>query len=87
MYFPEPRTINGFSITIGSANAQITLILRATPEAEAVTLKFEGKGSEEEPILSFDFPEPMQVRFLRLEMLDPYSPPPAQIHIWELKFR
>lgn len=85
--FPEPRTLNGFSITIGSANAKITLISRAAPEAEAVTLKFEGKGSEEERILSFDFPGPIQVQFLRLEMLDPYSPPPAQIHIWELKFR
>ncbi|MEW6084821.1 MAG: hypothetical protein AB1607_09520 [Chloroflexota bacterium] len=85
--FPEPRTMNGFSITIGSANARITLTARATPDAEAITFNFEGKGSEEEPILSFDFPAPIQVQFLHLEMLDPYSPPPAQIHIWELKFR
>ncbi len=85
--FPEIRTINGFSITIGSANARITLTARATTEAEAVTLTFEGKGSEEEPILSFDFPAPIQAQVLRLEMLDPYSPPPAQIHIWELKLR
>jgi 4-amino-4-deoxy-L-arabinose transferase-like glycosyltransferase len=84
--FPKPRTISGFSIIIGSANAQITLIARAAPEAEPVTLTFEGKGSVAEPLLSFDFPAPIQAQSLRLEMLDPYSPPPAQIHIWELKF-
>lgn len=85
--FRSPRTISGFSITIGSANAQITLNAYPTVGADVITYTFEGKGSEEEPILSFEFPEPVQVQSLHLEMLDPYSPPPAQIHIWELKFQ
>ena len=85
--FPAPRTIGGFSIIIGSANAQITMTCYLSLDAEPVTYTFEGKGSVEEPMLSFEFPEPTQVQILHLEMLDPYSPPPAQIHIWELKFR
>jgi len=84
--FPAVRTISGFSIISGSANMQITVKCYPTLDAEPVTFMFEGKGSEDEPMLSFDFPEPTDVQFLHMEMLDPYSPPPAQIHIWELYF-
>ena len=85
--FPSSRELNGFSIMIGSANAQITLKCYPSQDAQPITYMFEGKGSVEEPILSFELPEPVQVKFLYLEMYDPYSPPPSQIHIWELKLR
>ncbi|MBC7876098.1 MAG: glycosyltransferase family 39 protein [Anaerolineales bacterium] len=84
--FPSPRLISGFSITVGSTNAQIKLNCYPTLDAEPVTYTFEGKASEDEPVLSFEFPEPTQVQTIHLEMLDPNSPLPAQIHIWELKF-
>lgn len=85
--FPSPRVISGFSISIHAASAQITLKCYQTPESQPITYMFEGKGSEEEPVLSFELPEPAQVQFLHLEMLDPHSPPPAQIHIWDVKFQ
>jgi hypothetical protein len=82
--FPTTREISGFSIIIGSANIQITWKGYSILDGESVTYTFEGKGSMDEPMLSFDFPEPTQVQFLHLEVLDPHAPPPAQIHIWEL---
>lgn len=85
--FPSPRTIHGFSIIVGAANAQITILTRATPDAETVTFTFEGQGTINEPELSFEFPQPVEAQWVRLELLDPNSTPPAQIHIWELEFR
>lgn len=85
--FPSPRTISGFSISIHSATAQITLTCYPSPEAEPVVFTFEGRGSEEEPVLTFELPQAVQVQRVRLEMFDPHSPPPSQVHIWELTFR
>ncbi len=85
--FPSPRVISGFSIIIGSAHAQITVKCYSALDSEPVIYSFEGKGSEDEPMLSFDFPEPVHVEFLHFEMLDPHSPPPSQIHIWELNLQ
>lgn len=84
--FPTPRTIRGFSITIHSVDAQIVIQSYSTLGAEPVTYTFEGIGSDDAPTLFFEFPKPTQAQFLHFEMLDPHSPPPAQIHIWELIF-
>lgn len=85
--FPNPRTINGFSIRIGSANVAITLTGYASPGAEPVTYTFEGQGSLEEPELSFDLPESMTVQILHVEQLDVYAVPPTKNHVWELTLR
>jgi hypothetical protein len=63
------------------------LTASGAPGAEPVTYTFEGKGSENEPELSFDLPQPVNAQVLHIEVLDPFSPPPAQIHIWELTLR
>ncbi|MCC6498821.1 MAG: glycosyltransferase family 39 protein [Anaerolineales bacterium] len=86
MTFPAPRTIRGFSITVHTVDAQIVIHCYSTLDAEPVTYAFEGIGSDDAPTLTFEFPEPTQAQFLHFEMLDPHSPPPAQIHIWELTF-
>lgn len=85
--FPAPITLNGFSLMIGSANIRVTLIASNEAGAEPVTYTFEGKGSENEPVLSFDLPQPVTAQVLHFEVFDPFSPPPAQIHIWELTLR
>lgn len=85
--YPLPVTVNGFSLIIGSANIRVTLTASGAPGAEPVTYTFEGKGSENEPELSFDLPQPVNAQVLHIEVLDPFSPPPAQIHIWELTLR
>ena len=87
MTFPSSRQISGFSIIIGSAGAEITLTGYPAPGALPVTYVFKGQGSIKQPKLSFDLPKPMQVQILRVEMLDPKSPAPTQVHIWELKLR
>lgn len=87
MTFPSARTINGFSIIIGSASAKLTVRCYATPAAQPSVYTFEGQGSIQKPGLSFDLPRPTPVQVFQLEMLDPYSPAPAQIHIWELTLR
>jgi hypothetical protein len=87
MTFSVPREINGFSIVIGSASAKITLKCYETPDAQPVVYVFEGRGALQQPQLSFDLPETIQVQVLELEMLDPYSPAPTQIHIWEVELR
>jgi hypothetical protein len=85
--FPSPRTINGFSIVIGSAKVRITLIGYAFPGADPITYQFEGQGAFESPELSFDFPEPMTVQILHIEQLDMYASEPTKNHIWEITFR
>lgn len=87
LVFPSPRVISGFSISIHSATAQITLKSYPSLDAEPITYTFEGKGSEEEPVLSFELPQPVQAQWVHLEMYDPHAPPPSQVHIWELKFQ
>ena len=85
--FPSPRTINGFSIVIGSATVRITLVGYEFPGAEPITYQFEGQGAFESPELSFDFPEPMNVQILHIEQLDIYAIEPTKNHIWEITFR
>ena len=86
MSFPKIRTLNGFSIIIGSANVQIRVKCYASTDAEPITYTFEGQGTNQEPELSFDFPKPIQAQVLRVEVLDPYAHDQAKVHIWELKF-
>ncbi len=87
MTFPSIRTINGFSIIIGSAKAQVTLTGYSEPGAVPVTYVFEGQGSLKQPELSFDLPKSIQAQILRVEMFDTVSLSPTQIHIWEIKLR
>jgi len=87
MTFPSPRPLSGFSIVIGSARAQITLKCYPTRGSQPVVYKFEGQGTVQDPELSFDLPESIEVQVLQVEMLDPLSPASAQIHIWELTLR
>jgi hypothetical protein len=72
---------------IGSVNARITVTVYAPSAGEPLQYIFEGQGTEAQPELSFDFPEAVQAQRLRFEILDPYSPEQARIHLWELKLQ
>ena len=85
--FPEPRTLSGFSINIGGANARITVKCYPAPDAESTVYTFEGQGTGKQPELSFELPQPTETQVLQVEMLDPFAGDPAKIHIWELKLR
>lgn len=87
MTFPAPRELNGFSINIGSARAQITLKCFPTQDAEPIVYTFEGQGTKEQPELSFELPTPTEAQVLQIEMLDPLASNPAKVHIWEIKLR
>ena len=87
MTFPAPRKLNGFSIIIGSAKVQVTLKCFSAPGAEPIIRTFEGQGTKQQPELSFDLPEPTEVKILRVEVLDLLSPEESKVHIWELKLR
>ena len=87
MTFPASRTINGFSIIIGSANVRITLKCLAAPGAEPIVYTFEGQGTRNQPDLSFNLPSPTQAQVLQVEVLDLNSPAQSKVHVWELKLR
>lgn len=87
MTFPKIRTLQGFSIIIGSANVQITVKCYPTPDAEPIIYTFNGQGTRQQPELSFDFPKPTQAQALRVDVLDVNSTDQAKVHIWELKLR
>ena len=87
MTFPMPRTLDGFSIVIGSIKAEITVRGQTTPDAEPVIYTFEGQGSITEPELSFTLPQPMDVTVLRLDVRNVAAPEEAMTHIWELTLR
>lgn len=85
--YPQPKTIHGFSIIIGSINAAITLTGYADEQAEPVTYTFKGAGTMSVPELSFDLEKPLTAKILKIEILDLYSSEPAQVHVWEITFR
>ena len=87
MTFPAPRTLNGFSIIIGSTKVQITLKCYPAPGAQPTSYTFEGEGTRIKPELSFDLPTPTQAQVLQVETLDLLSSSTAKVHIWELKLR
>jgi hypothetical protein len=87
MTFPKPRTLQGFSIIIGSANVKITLKCYSGAEAEPTVFTFEGRGTRNQPELSFDLPAPTDLQILQVEVLDPHSHDQAKVHIWELNLR
>ena len=87
MTFPRMRTLNGFSIIIGSAQVQITLKCYSESGAEPTVYTFEGQGTRNQPELSFDLPKPVEAQILRVEVLDPYTSEQSKVHIWELKLR
>jgi hypothetical protein len=87
MTFPRVRTLNGFSIAIGTARVQVTLRCYSEAGAEPTVYTFEGQGTQNQPELSFDLPAPTEVQVLRVEVLDPNSHDQAKVHIWELKLR
>jgi hypothetical protein len=87
MTFPEPRTLNGFSIIIGSAKVQITLKCYPEIGAQPTVYTFEGEGTRNQPELSFDLPTSTEAEVLQVEVLDLLSPEQSRVHIWELKLR
>ncbi|PIV27306.1 MAG: hypothetical protein COS37_03005 [Anaerolineae bacterium CG03_land_8_20_14_0_80_58_20] len=84
MTFPSKRKINGFSIIVGQTDVQITLKCYSAQGAQPVIYTFEGQGTQAQPKLSFDLPGTMEVEMLRVEILNLLSPPPTNVHIWEL---
>lgn len=87
MTFPAPRTLNGFSIIIGTTAVQITLKCYAEPNADPIEYRFEGLGTKVQPQLSFNLPEPTQAQVLQVGVFDPTTSNPAKVHIWELELR
>ena len=87
MTFPEPRTIEGFTIGIGIANVRVTLRCYSEAGAEPTVYTFEGQGTKNEPELSFDLPAATEVQVLQVEVLDLHAPEQAKVHIWELTLR
>ena len=87
MIFPEPRTLNGFSIMIGSTSLQITLKCYFREGDPPLVYTFEGQGTRSQPELSFDLPAPTRVRVLQVEVLDPLPHARTKIHVWELNLR
>jgi hypothetical protein len=87
MTFSETRTLNGFSIIIGSANVRITMKCYPEAGAEPTIYTFEGQGTRNQPELSFDLPLPTETQILHIEVLDPYTSEQSKVHIWELKLR
>jgi hypothetical protein len=87
MTFPEPRTIEGFTIGIGSANVRIILRCYSEAGAEPTVHTFEGQGTKNQPELSFDLPAATQVQVLQVEVLDLHAHEQAKVHIWELTLR
>ncbi len=87
MTFPQARTLNGFSIIIGSAKVQVTLKCSPEPGATPIDYVFEGQGTRTQPKLAFDLPASTRTQVLQVEVLDLLSPAQAKVHIWELELR
>lgn len=85
--FPQPRTLNGFSIIIGAASVQIKFSCYSEENAEPTVYTFEGQGSVNDMELSFDLPNPTETQKLRVEVLDTLAPDESKVHIWELTLR
>lgn len=82
--FPEPRRLAGFSIVIGSTQAEISARLFVTPQSAPVEFSRRLEGSLEQPEVSLDFGAAFEVSVLILQVRDLRQGEPGHVHIWEI---
>jgi hypothetical protein len=84
--FPEPRLLNGYTMTLGSADARVTAVLYpldGSPVQSIATFK----GSVSNPQLDVSFSQPVNTPKVRFEIFQPYSGVPANVHVWEIELK
>ncbi len=85
--FPQPRSLSGFSITIGSLEVKITARLYSNPGAEPVEYSSTYKGAVDHPETTLDFGRIVPVQIFYLEVQSIHESEPAHVHIWEITLK
>lgn len=84
--FPQPRTIRGLSLVIGSTEIKLVIKLFAPGQTEPVVYSAELFGDLSQPQVTFDLPAPFLAEKVRIEIHDHRQTEPAHVHLWELIF-
>ena len=85
--FPQPRTLRGVSVIIGSLEAKIIARLYANPGAEPVEFSTVYQGSVDAPEANLDFGQDVAAQILHLEVQSIHESEPAHVHVWEITLR
>jgi hypothetical protein len=85
--FPEPRSLSGLSIKIGSTEARVIARLYDDPGAQPVEYSAVLTGTVEQPTASMDFGTTTPAQVLCLEINDLHQSEPGHVHVWEITLR
>jgi hypothetical protein len=85
--FPQPRSLRGLDLIIGSTEVEIKVKLFAREGDEPVQYSGILKGSVDQPQVSFDFERAVMAQVLALEIRDLRQGEPGHVHIWEIDLR
>jgi hypothetical protein len=85
--FPEPRSLSGVVVNIGSLEARITARLYAEPGGEPREFSVVAKGAVDHPDAVLEFGQAVQAKILRLEVESIHESEPAHVHVWEIVFK
>ncbi len=83
--FPEPRSISGLSIKLGSTEARLTAQLYSDPEIRPVEFVQDLSGNVDNPEATMNFDQAVQTKVLHLEIQDLHQDEPGHVHIWEIQ--
>jgi len=82
--FPEPRSLSGLSVIIGSTQVEVRVQLFKTLGTEPIEYLKVLQGTVDQPAANFDFGETTLAQAIRLEIRDLHQAEPGNVHIWEI---
>lgn len=82
--FPEAIRLQGLSLIIGSADVDINAQTSLNPDSPGQQFSMTYHGSVDKPEAHLNFNREVELKHLRIEVLDRHQPEPAHIHVWEI---
>jgi 4-amino-4-deoxy-L-arabinose transferase-like glycosyltransferase len=85
--FPQPRTLQGLSVILGSTEAHLTVLLYEAPGLEPVKYEVDFHGGVAEPQSVLSFGRSVDASRLHLEVRDLHQAQPGHVHIWQIELQ
>lgn len=85
--FSPPRVIRGIMLRVGGMAMDITVQAQAKGQAAPFKLSRSLPEAVELRDISFDFPAPVTLERLTVEIKNTNDPPDGHVHLWQLKLR
>jgi hypothetical protein len=85
--FPEEHQLSGYKMVLGSADIRVTAILYPAEGEQPLESVADFDGSPSNPELDVNFGQTVTTKYLRFEILQPYTGVPSNVHVWEIELK